>query len=182
MSSANWNTGWNGRGGRRRLVTRAGAAAATFFSLIGVGIWALLPLYIDLLPSWLDPRWWLSLWGFTLSVKWQLIFWTLLLAQAIAQALVHVAQFANPADRRLHAVPEVVANALTATVAVLALKVTGLLYVPLPTGDELHGLRGLDLVERCVQFGLIMIAIGSTIYALVSIWRVIVPGWGRAAN
>ncbi len=166
---------WGDNWGRGRVTTRAGAAAALFFSLLGVSLWALLPLYIDLLPSWMDPRWWLNLWGFPLSEQWQLIFWALMLAQGVAQAMVHAGQFAAPTAFRVHALPNFFAHAFAAVIAVLALNETGLLSLGIPTSAEFHDMGAIDTVERVVELVLVIITVASVWGMLYSLWRIFGP-------
>jgi hypothetical protein len=182
MSDSTWNGPWNWNWGRRRrspAVIRTGAAVGVFFSLIGVGLWALLPLYIDRLPSAFDPRWWLNLWGVALDAKYQLIFWALLLAQAIAQTGVHLAEFTRPGDLRVRAVPSILAHGLTVTVGALGLRETGLLYRPFPGSAELHGMGVLELIERGVQLALVMMVVIGAACLVLNLWRLAVGGRAR---
>jgi hypothetical protein len=164
---------WGWRWGPRAR-TRAGAAATLFFALIGLGLWGFLPLYIHWLPSELNPIWWLGLWGITLSAALIFQFWALMLVQSAAQAGVHAAELFRPDSVRVRSFPALIASVLSAAIAYLALKVTGLLYLPLP--HDLHDMSTLETIEHGFQLALGLTLLLSALYSVVHLWRLVTGG------
>jgi hypothetical protein len=164
---------WNTPRGRRRFKSTANAGANFFFSLIGVAIWAFAPLYIDVLPSWMNPLWWMSLWGvsFTPAEGWTL--WGLIFAQAAAQSAIYLVDLVRPSSVRLRALASGLTSGLAAGVALYALKAMHLLYLDIPSRAEFHAMSTSSRIELMVQLTLFLIAIVSALSVTGDLYRFI---------
>ena len=166
---------------RPRTRRRISVAASLFFTLVGVGFWALLPTFIDQLPLVMNPRWWLELFGVSLTPNQWLELWAVGLVQIGFQALAYLTELMDPAAVRRRAAANLVSNGFGAAFAAMALSFTGLLDLAIPSKAQLHAMDWLQAAPHVVELVLVVVVICNAAAMLWDLFRVITGYAGKTS-
>ena len=161
---------------RPRTRRRISVAASLFFTLVGVVFWGLAPTFIDRVPMVFDPRWWADLIGVTLAPSQWLQLWGVGLAGICFQALGYLIEFVRPQAVRPRAAANLIGNLFGVAFAVMAVCVTGLIDLPIPTKPQWHAMDALQAAPHVVELVLVVIVLGHGAAALWDLFRLI-TGW-----